>query len=731
MMRVLLVEDSPAQAETLRLMLEAEGVEVESVSNAETGLDALRGAPFDLVISDVMMPDMSGYDLCRSIKGDPALQATPVILLTALSGPVDIMEGLACGADNFITKPYDPGYLLDQVNTFLEGWRLRSAGGARAEVKSPRRSLVIDADKEQIFDLLRSAFTGVVRANRRLQAREVDLATAKSKVERYARELERQASFSNEKYRTLMTHASEAIFVVASDDTVIEVNHRAESLLKRHANELVGLTYSALVAPADRNYAQTLFRKLIDEGSATVHDLHLLRRGADPVVVDVSASRVKTQGRHVVLAITRDVTERNLLQQRMLQNEKLATVGVLSAGLAHEINTPTAVVLANLGALEGHVQRLRAALAEIGAIAAEAPPELRKRLEGVVNEGLSAAATAEFNEILHDCQHAGERVRDIVRDLKSFSHIDEGEVALVDLHERLDTSVRMAANEVRYRARVEKYYDRELPPVVASPGKLNQLFLNLIVNAAQAIEVGRAAHNKIVITTGVEGDRLRVDIADTGAGIAPDALNKLFEPFFTTKAVGVGTGLGLFICHDIVKQHGGELRVESKPGAGTTFTVFLPRHTGFEVRRRATPAPVEPVTRARVLVVDDEAFLLRAYQRTLGGQHDVTIALGGRAALEALCLTDTSFDVIFCDLMMPDVDGVDVYRYVAEKRPELVPRLVFITGGAYTTRVQDFLASVDNPRLEKPFSTEELQRAIANVCARGSLGPHARGLSAR
>lgn len=139
MMRVLLVEDSPAQAETLRLMLEAEGVEVESVPNAETGLDALRGAPFDLVISDVMMPDMSGYDLCRSIKGDPALQATPVILLTALSGPVDIMEGLACGADNFITKPYDPGYLLDQVNTFLEGWSLRSAGGGagRGQIAAP------------------------------------------------------------------------------------------------------------------------------------------------------------------------------------------------------------------------------------------------------------------------------------------------------------------------------------------------------------------------------------------------------------------------------------------------------------------------------------------------------------------------------------------------------------------------------------------------------------------
>jgi two-component system cell cycle sensor histidine kinase/response regulator CckA len=715
MTRLLVVEDSPTQAEELKLVLRSEGFEVEAASDGASALRRLRAKQFDLVLSDILMPRMSGYELCRAVKSDEARKDLPVILLTTLRDPMDIVEGLESGADNFITKPYEPRYLVRRVQGILENRRMRAEGKLKVgvEIFFLGRKFTITADKQQILDLLISTVEDIVRTNGDLLRSQSELAAAKAKIEEYAQKLEGEVRISTEKYRTLMKHASDAILITEPTGEIIEVNRQAEELLARSASEIVGRRFQEFVGLAERDYAAVQFQKMLAEGSARVTDIHLVRPGAATVCADVSMSLVRTDGQGVVLAIARDVTERNRLQQQVLHNERLATVGTLSAGIAHEINNPTAVILANLDTLSGYVDQVRKALAGLDAIAAEAQGPLKEKLERLRDDSGLDRATAELDEVVRDYVHAGGRIRDIVRDLKSFSHIDDSDVAQVSVNERLDTTLRMALNEVRHRARIEKKYARDLPEIVASPGKLNQLFLNLIVNAAQAIDEGKADRNLITVSTRLDGDRIRVDVTDTGCGIRKEILPRIFDPFFTTKPIGIGTGLGLSICHDIVKKHGGEIQVESEIGRGTTFSVFLPRATGLEMPRRAAAGEIPKVRQANLLVVDDEAFLLRAYQRVLGKHHLVTTALGGRAAAELLGTSEASFDVIFCDVMMPDVDGVDLHRFVAEKCPGLENRMVFITGGAFTERTKEFLERIPNLRLQKPFVAEDLQHAIA------------------
>jgi two-component system, cell cycle sensor histidine kinase and response regulator CckA len=691
MTRVLIVDDSPTQAEELRYVLESEGFEADIAADGPGALSRLASGRYDLVISDIVMPAMSGYELCRAIKSDRSRRDLPVILLTTLSDPMDIIQGLECGADNFLTKPYEPDYLISRVRCMLENKRMRAGGklSVGVEIFFLGRKFTVTSDKEQILDLLISTFEDIVRNSLDLQQSKLELAAAKLKIEDYARRLEGEVRVSEQRYSALMEHANDAILIADEQGKIAHVNRRAEELLGTPADTIVGRTFPDLVIPGERDRTAAQFRRLRDDGRAQWRDVQLARPGAAPGCADVSASLVHTDGSSSVMFIARDMTEANRLRQQVLHNEKLATVGTLAAGIAHEINNPTAVILGNLSCIAEHV----------GGAGSDMSPE-------------------DLQEALRDSMHAAERVRDIVRDLKGFSHLDEGDVGLVDVHERIDTSLRMAANEVRYRARIEKRYAPGLPRILASAGRLNQLFLNILVNAAQAIEEGRVEQNVIVISTRALGASICVEISDTGKGIPPEIVPRIFDPFFTTKPVGVGTGLGLSICHDIVKKHGGEISVKSEVGRGTTFTLVLPREGRLAPPRGSIAREAPRVERLKILVVDDDASLLRVYSRMVGRHHDVVSAQGGRAALEVIASQGAGFDAILCDMMMPDVDGVDLYMHLAKEHPGLEHRMVFLTGGAFTARATEFLERAQSPRLEKPFLIEDVLRAVAAMLAK-------------
>jgi CheY-like chemotaxis protein len=274
--------------------------------------------------------------------------------------------------------------------------------------------------------------------------------------------------------------------------------------------------------------------------------------------------------------------------------------------------------------------------------------------------------------------------------------------------------VNLAWNDIRHRARLVKEYG-ETPLVLANEARLGQVFLNLLVNAAQALQVGGAEDNVIRVITSSADGHVTVEVRDTGPGISPEHLARIFDPFFTTKPVGVGTGLGLWICQGIVSSLGGQISAENGPGGGAVFRVTLPANAAATGEAEAT-APAQPLPRTgtprlRVLVVDDEAAIGRTLAIGLADEFDVTTATSGREGLERLSEGDR-FDVVLCDLMMPDVSGMDLYDRVAEASARLGSRFVFVTGGAFTERARAFVQRVSALVLEKPFDLTRLSAVL-------------------
>jgi CheY-like chemotaxis protein/anti-sigma regulatory factor (Ser/Thr protein kinase) len=280
----------------------------------------------------------------------------------------------------------------------------------------------------------------------------------------------------------------------------------------------------------------------------------------------------------------------------------------------------------------------------------------------------------------------------------------------MDVRVVLDHSLRMVAHDLRPRARVVKQY-AEVLPVSADETRLGQVFVNLLANASDSIEEGRPVANEVRLRTRTEGSRVIIEIEDTGAGIPPDALERIFDPFFTTKPVGDGPGLGLSVCHGIIKSLGGTIEVRSTVGKGTTFRVSLPAIESTNAGDPITIGAAEPVR--RILVVDDEVSILKSV-RLIFSRHDVVALADAREALELLRRGE-QFDLILCDLMMPNFTGIDLHNALARERPDVADSIVFMTGGVFTGLGRQFLDRIPNERVEKPFEHGALRALLLTL----------------
>jgi PAS domain S-box-containing protein len=389
-----------------------------------------------------------------------------------------------------------------------------------------------------------------------------------------------------------------------------------------------------------------------------------------------------------------DISGQQLLQSRLALTERLASVGTLAAGVAHEINNPLAWITSNLHFGLEELARLR------------------------IETGLSALD--EMAEALTDARTGAERVSTIVRDLKLFSRAQDEQTGLVDVRRVLESAITMARNEIRHRAQLERRFD-DVPLVKGNEGKLSQVFLNLLINAAHAVPEGDVAHHSIVVSASQDAQgRVVVSVQDTGEGISPEVLPHIFDPFFTTKPVGQGTGLGLSICHSIVTTLGGSIAVESTPGRGSTFRVTLPVALP-EFRKSPVPQAEAPgLVRGRIALIDDEPSVLVALQRVLGPHHEVKSFSTPKQALEELPTLDP--DLIFCDVMMPEMSGAELYHRLQANHPTLAERLVFMTGGAFSASARKFLDEVERPILEKPFTADGVRRLASEQVAKARSG---------
>ena len=490
--------------------------------------------------------------------------------------------------------------------------------------------------------------------------------------------------------------ALDLLCVAGFDGYLKRVNPAWTRTLGWTAEELLARPSIELVHPDDRDGVLAARRRLAD--GAPLVGLVNRYRCKDGSYRWLEWRSVAHVDRGVVYAAARDVTEQRAaerayreareanaaLQRQVVLADRLASVGTLAAGVAHEINNPLAYVAANLELLD---------------------------------EQLAAAGAPDgWRELVGEARHGAERIRTIVRNLGAFSRAGEERRAPLDLRPVLERAIELTSNQIRHRARLVTDF-APTPRVLGDEARLGQVFLDLLVNAAQAIEEGGGEANEIRVVTATDAaGRAVVEVHDTGPGLPDDVRDRVFDPFFTTKPIGVGTGLGLSACHGIITALGGEITIANRAGGGAVVQVVLPPVEADH------PPPSPPrsaaAPRRAVLVVDDDRLVGRTLARLLR-EHDVTVV---GSAPEALALVDGGavFDAILTDVMMPGVSGIELYEQLARTRPDAAARVVFVTGGAFTPGAADFLAGVPNRCLEKPFDAAAVRAAVAEAAQSSS-----------
>jgi PAS domain S-box-containing protein len=494
--------------------------------------------------------------------------------------------------------------------------------------------------------------------------------------------------------RILMSTLPDLVMRVARDGTLVDVqggNHRAEEAeglqpliggrddprLRAIASpKVIEEGRRAIVAALESGMEQR--RELISEEDERTFELRAVPRsdGAEAIV------------------LVRDVTQQTRDERQLAITERMASLGSLAAGIAHEINNPLTFLTANHELLDEGLAHL-----ERGE-----PVDL-----------------AELRQLVHESREGTKRVKDIVASLRTFSRVEVKVVPTpIDPVRAFERALAICATELRHRAVLERALTR-VGSVLGDESQLIQVLVNLLMNALQSFSDEQGGTIRVV-SRADSGGRIRLEVQDTGSGIAPHVQKRIFDPFFTTKPPGKGTGLGLSISDRIVREMGGELRVMSEVGRGSTFSVLLPPAS---FGASATPASKDPPLTAPtpsvplddrmdspkwVLVVDDDPLVLRALVRVLErAGHRVIAADGAEIALAKLGeVNENEIDLILCDVMMPHISGVEFFERVRVQRAAMADRFVFMTGGAFADAIRKTVLATDRPLLDKPLALNDL-----------------------
>lgn len=626
---ILVVEDERVVARDLEASLKMMGYNV--IGTTASGEDCLERADArrpDLVLMDVRLAGaLDGIETAEQLQ---ARFDIPVVYLTAYADEYTVARARDTSPQGYVVKPFRAG-------------ELRSA---------------------------------------------IEIALFKHRAE--ARLKERERWFS-----TTLRAIADAVIAVDGNGQVKFMNRSAEVLTGAREENAKGRplgdvlrlideqTRKPIVDPVHTALTRRAATRL-PQNTAITTDLHELpiEDSVAPIIDDAGS----LLGAVIVF---RDVSEVRQRDEQVALADRMASLGVLAAGVGHEINNPLTYVLANASTASSRLGRIRALV--------EATEQ-----SGIMTE------LAEVETMMEEIEHGATRIRRIVSDLRVFARPESISIP-GDVLGALDWALRVSETHVSERARVIKDL-RPVPPVALGDSRLGQVFLNLLMNAAQAIPSGDPARHSITVSSDCDVDgTILVRFRDTGSGMPREVVKRIFEPFFTTKSLGEGTGLGLSICHGIVKSMGGDILVESAPNKGSTFTVRLPVADGASVR--APAATLRTSVRARVLVVDDEPLLGAAIARMLRSLHHVETTSSAEDALGILG-HDPAFDVILCDIVMPRMNGMDLHRELVARDPQLARRMVFISGGAFSQRIVDFLESVPNEHLVKPFTAANLNDFI-------------------
>jgi PAS domain S-box-containing protein len=575
-------------------------------------------------------------------------------------------------------------------NTPAQGVRLELR--ARAAEATPARRVTVAATVTSVEDDAHVAAHALLRDLSEVVATEREAALHLARI----RELEEQ-------HRKLLDNAPLIIFRL--DPITAELVY-----LNRHAERLLGVpTSEALATPgflrsahADPAVFDAAIARARARGELEPYEARMRHRDGEEITVRGAVYPLASESGELdgIEGVLADVSVEHAARTRLVQADRLSTLGMLSAGVAHEINNPAAFILLGL--------------------------DMLGRLLGGAGVKMESAVAANAHELLRELRDSIKRIVDIARDLRLFASPpsqDPLRRTVVDVNRTVESALTLTRGQIIERAQIERDIDN-VPPVLMDDGRLGQVVVNLLVNAAQAIPKTIARDNSISIATRSDGRTVEITVTDTGVGIAKEDLARIWTPFFTTKSPDVGTGLGLSISREIVERAGGRIDVVSPvfPGDtpyGSSFTIVLPAAgRGDTVPPISSPLPRTATSKARVLVVEDEASLARALADEIGRTHEVMVAPGAEQALAYLAVE--KYDVVLCDLRMPGMSGEALYTEIEARDPHLANRFVFMTGVGFGADVERFLSNAGRPVLEKPFSTEEALTTLAKVIARAS-----------
>ncbi len=521
-MSVLIVDDSPVTRELLLKTFKKWG---QTVLVSNDGIDALekyKNNDVSIVITDWIMPNMDGLTLCEEIRKFIKNKYTYIIIATAKDQKSDIKEALDKGADDYITKPID----IERL---------------KVSIKNARRIISLSEN------------------------------------------LNHEISEN----RILIENMKEGLIRLDSNGLLTFANDHLCKMIGYTREELIGKDITRLFEKGEREK----FSGKMDQrkkGISESYELRYINKEGRSFYAMISAKPIFSPNGVFdgVVAVITDITaikqaehERKLIEAQLRQSDKMASIGQLAAGVAHEINNPTGFVSSNLNTLSDYIQKYNSLIHEYHNLiseleAARCDDSCKKLFENIKakeEEMDISFMVDDITSLIQESREGMERIRKIVQDLKDFAHPGEDKPKYADINRCIESTLNIVWNEIKYKAKVKKEYG-ELPEILCYPQQLNQVFANILVNAAQAI----TGQGEISIKTALSDENIVVKIGDTGCGIDKENIARIFDPFFTTKDVGKGTGLGLNVAYNIIKKHNGKIGVESEKGCGTTFTIFVP-----------------------------------------------------------------------------------------------------------------------------------------------------------
>jgi PAS domain S-box-containing protein len=674
---IFVVEDSPTQAEELRYTLERHGFAVTVAANGVEALDMIRKRKPTIVISDIVMPEMDGYELCREIKNDDTLKDLHVILLTSLSDPRDVARGLECGADNFINKPYDEKYMLSRIQYILANIHLKDVEQTQfgLEVRIVGEKYLIKADRIQILNLLLSSYETAVEKNSELIRTRDELRALSDQLEQKVKE--RTAALSEEIrvrmkseealresqsfIRNILETVDEGFIVVDPEYRIISANRAFCTLINVPETDVAGrfcfdISHN-LPMPCFEAGESCAVRDTFETGNPqTITHTHTSLTD-EKRIFEIKSFPVKDASGMVtsVIETINDITEKRRLEEQLRQSQKMEALGTLVGGVAHDFNN---IITAIIG---------------FGSLAQMHMEETDPRASH-----------------LHQILSAADRAATLTRSLLTFCRKQEIETRPGDMNKIVRNVEKMLRRLLREDIEMDISLTGCALNVMVDEGQIQQVMMNLATNARDAMPDG----GRLTISSaqfvmdedfiknhgyGVSGKYALLIFSDSGKGMDEETRQRVFEPFFTTKEVGKGTGLGLSVCYGIITQHNGYINCYSEPDRGTTIRIYLPRIDAVEEQAQSVPLPPPPKGDETILVAEDDAQtreITRIILENFG--YRVIEATNGDEAVTAFVEHKDEIRLVIIDMIMPKRNGKEVYEDIIKIRPGV--RALFTSG---------------------------------------------------